>query len=166
MSSQCSWPVPPGGPTGERRYRLLSEMLTSLIVRMLPAPGRSATEAGRQWGANLARHLPPYQRPGTDEAITRLTAIMAELGFACRAVAEGGQCRIRLHRCPFWEIAQHHQDVVCSLHLGLMEGALAQMQAPVIVDHLEPLAEPSLCIAYLTARDRYARQPVGEPAGS
>lgn len=166
VSSQRSWPAPPGGPPGERRYQLLAEMLVSLIIRMLPAPGRSAAEAGRQWGGNLARHLPPCECPETGEAIARLTALMEELGFACTAVADGGQYRICLHRCPFREMAQHHQDVVCSLHLGLMEGALAQMQAPVTMDHLEPFTEPGLCIAYLTAPGRYSRQTSGEPAGS
>jgi len=34
-----------------------------------------------------------------------------------------------------------------------MQGALAQMRAPVTADRLEPFAEPSLCIAHLTARD-------------
>jgi hypothetical protein len=41
---------------------------------------------------------------------------------------------------------------VCSLHLGLMQGALARMRAPVTADRLQPFAEPSLCIAYLAAR--------------
>jgi predicted ArsR family transcriptional regulator len=51
--------------------------------------------------------------------------------------------------CPFREVAENHQDVVCQLHLGLMQGALARMRAPVTADRLEPFAEPSLCIAYL-----------------
>ena len=81
---------------------------------------------------------------------------MEELGFAPQAVADGSQYRLCLHQCPFREVAQRHQDVVCSLHLGLMQGALAQMRAPVTADRLEPFAEPSLCIAHLTARDEPA----------
>jgi predicted ArsR family transcriptional regulator len=49
-------------------------------------------------------------------------------------------------------VAQNHQEVVCSLHLGLMQGALARMRAPVTADRLQPFAEPSVCIAYLAAR--------------
>ena len=47
-------------------------------------------------------------------------------------------------------MAQNHQDVVCELHFGLMQGVLDQMRAPVTVDRLEPFAEPALCVAYLT----------------
>ena len=119
-----------GGPGGGRRYRLLAEMLTSLIAGTMPDPGKAAVEAGREWGAYLTEQPPPYQRPGAGEAIEKLAAIMEELGFAPQAVADGSQYRLCLHQCPFREVAQRHQDVVCSLHLGLMQGALAQMRAP------------------------------------
>ena len=138
-----------GGPAGRRRYRLLAEMLTSLIAGVMPKPGEAAAEAGREWGGYLTERPPPYQRPGVGEAVERLTATMAEIGFAPQAVAGRTQYQLRLRRCPFREVAENHQDVVCPLHLGLMQGALAQMRAPLTVDRLEPFAEPSLCIAYL-----------------
>ena len=73
-------------------------------------------------------------------------------------MTDGTQYQLRLRRCPFREVAENHQDVVCPLHLGLMQGALAQMRAPVTADRLEPFAEPSLCIAYLaTPQSRPAR---------
>ncbi|HMH39019.1 MAG TPA: helix-turn-helix domain-containing protein [Streptosporangiaceae bacterium] len=119
-----------GGETmGRRRYRLLAEMLTSLIAGMLPKPG---------------------------EAVERLTATLAEIGFAPEAVTDGTQYQLRLRQCPFREVAENHQDVVCQLHLGLMQGALAQMRAPVTADRLQPFAEPSLCIAYLATRQNQA----------
>src|SRR5512142_1427487 len=49
------------GPGGRRRYRLLAEMLTSLIGTM-PEPGTAAEEAGREWGAYLTEQPPPYRR--------------------------------------------------------------------------------------------------------
>jgi len=107
-----------GGPAGKRRYRLLAQMLTSLITGMLPQPERAATEAGREWGAYLTEPSPPYRRPDAGEAIEKLAAVMAELGFAPQTEADGPQYRLRLHECPFLEVARQHQDVVCSLHLG------------------------------------------------
>ncbi|HVB45238.1 MAG TPA: helix-turn-helix domain-containing protein [Streptosporangiaceae bacterium] len=145
--------VESGRPAGARRYRLLAEMLTSLIAGMMPEPGKAAARAGREWGAYLTERPPPYQRMRSGEAIERLTAIMAELGFAPQAAADGKQYRLCLRQCPFLEVAELHQDVVCSLHLGLMQGVLAQLGAPVTTDRLQPFAEPSLCIAHLTARD-------------
>ena len=138
-----------GAPAGRRRYRLLAEMLTSLIAGVMPKPGQAAAEAGREWGRYLTEQPPPYQRLGAGEAVERLTATLEEVGFAPEAVAGGTRYQLRLRRCPFREVAENHQDVICPLHLGLMQGALAQMRAPVTADRLEPFAEPSLCIAYL-----------------
>ena len=149
-----------GGPAGRRRYRLLAEMLTSLIAGTMPEPGKAAEEAGREWGAYLTGQPPPYQRLTAGEAVAKLTAIMEELGFAPQAEAGDGQYRLCLRQCPFREVAQQHQNVICALHLGLMRGALARMRAPVTADRLEPFAEPSLCVARLTARDDSGeRQP-------
>ena len=141
------------GPAGGRRYRLLAEILTSLIAGTMPEPGEAAENAGREWGGYLTEEPPPYQRPGASEAVGKLTATLEELGFAPQAVADAGQDQVRLHQCPFREVAQQHQDIVCALHLGLMKGALARMRAPVTADRLEPFVEPSLCVAHLTARD-------------
>jgi len=148
-----------GGETmGRRRYRLLAEMLTSLIAGMLPKPGEAAGEAGREWGRYLTEPPPPYQRLDAGEAVERLTATMAEIGFAPEAVTDGTQYQLRLRQCPFREVAENHQDVVCQLHLGLMQGALAQMRAPVTADRLQPFAEPSLCIAYLATRQNQGQR--------
>jgi predicted ArsR family transcriptional regulator len=143
------------GPTGRRRYRLLAEMLTSLIAGTMPEPGRAAEEAGREWGAYLTEQPPPYQKLSAEEAIGKLSAIMEELGFSPQAEASdgSGQYWLRLRQCPFREVAQHHQDVICSLHLGLMRGALDRMRAPVSADRLDPFVEPSLCIARLTEHE-------------
>jgi predicted ArsR family transcriptional regulator len=144
-----------GGPAGRRRYRLLAEMLTSLIAGTVPQPGSAAEDAGREWGAYLTEQPPPYQKLTAEEAIAKLTVIMEELGFAPQPEASDGdgQYRLYLRQCPFREVAEHHQNVICSLHLGLMRGALERMRAPVTGDRLDPFVEPSLCVARLTERD-------------
>ncbi len=143
------------GPRARRRYRLLAEMLTSMIAGTMPEPGSAAEEAGRQWGAYLAEQPPPYQQPSTAEAIAKLTSIMEDLGFAPQAEAgtDSRSYRVCLRQCPFREVAERHRDVICSLHLGLMRGALDRMRAPVTADRLDPFVEPSLCIAQLTSSD-------------
>jgi len=139
-----------GGPAGRRRYRLLAEMLTSLIAATMPDAGKASEEAGREWGAYLTEQPPPYQRPTSEEAVGRLAAIMHEVGFAPQAEAgDDGTYQLHLRQCPFREVAQRHQHVICSLHLGLMRGALAQMRSPVHAERLDPFVEPSLCIARL-----------------
>ncbi|WP_300603195.1 helix-turn-helix domain-containing protein [Trebonia sp.] len=154
-----------GGPAGQRRYRLLAEMLTSLLAATMPEPGRAAEEAGREWGAYLTEQPPPYRRLSAAEAIAKLTAIMEGLGFAPQVQAgdRDGEYRLCLRQCPFREVAQHHKDVICSLHLGLMRGALTRMRAPLTAERLDPFVEPSLCIARLTAgKDAHADEPAAE----
>jgi predicted ArsR family transcriptional regulator len=143
-------------------------MLTSLIAGTMTEPAKAAEEAGREWGAYMAEQPPPYQRLSAAEAVAKLTAIMEELGFAPQAEADtdGGKYRLCLRQCPFREVAERHQDVICSLHLGLMRGALARMRTPVTADRLDPFVEPSLCVARLTAReDPGTRQPAADGAG-
>jgi hypothetical protein len=42
-----------GDATGQRHYRLLAEMLTSLIAGTLAEPGEAAAQVGREWGRYL-----------------------------------------------------------------------------------------------------------------
>lgn len=137
-----------GRQAGRGRYRLLAEMLASLIVGMLPEPGQAAREAGREWGRYLTDRPAPFHRLDANQAIQRLTTTLEEIGFASEVPAQDAQ-QIRLRWCPFREVAENHQDVVCELHLGLMQGALAEMRAPVTADALQPFAGPGLCIAHL-----------------
>jgi predicted ArsR family transcriptional regulator len=148
------------GPAGRRRYRLLAEMLTGLIAGTMTTPGKAAENAGREWGAYLTEQPPPYQKLSAQEAIGRLTAVMEELGFSAQAEAGDGdgQYRLCLRQCPFREVAERHQEVICSLHLGLMRGALERMRAPVTADRLDPFVEPSLCVARLTEREDPGRR--------
>lgn len=150
-------------PSGQRRYRLLAEMLTSLIAGVMTKPAEAAAEAGREWGRYLTEQPPPYQRLDAQRSIEKLATTLDEVGFAPEVTAQGADYELRLRQCPFREVAERHQDVVCSLHLGLMQGILGQLRAPVSAEHLQPFAEPSVCVAALSARqaarDEQPRQP-------
>jgi len=137
------------GPAGQRRYRLLAEMLTGMIAAVMPQPGEAATEAGREWGRYLTGQLQPYERLDAGEALERLRATMERIGFAPELTAQGSRYRLLLRQCPFREVAERHQDVVCALHLGLMQGTLAQMRTTVTVGRLQPFAEAWGCTAEL-----------------
>jgi predicted ArsR family transcriptional regulator len=142
------------GPAGPRRYRLLAQMLASLITGTVPEPGSAAEEAGRAWGAYLTPEPPPFQRLTAAQAVEKLTATMAGMGFAPQVVADGdgGRYELRLRHCPFREVAEQHKDVICGLHLGLMRGAFDVMRAPVTAEGLDPFVAPDLCVARLAAR--------------
>jgi predicted ArsR family transcriptional regulator len=142
------------GPVGQRRYRLLAEMLASMIAGMVPRPQAAAIEAGREWGRFLTEQPPPYQGLAAEQAVAKLATALEEIGFAPEVVAENEGYRLRLRQCPFREVAEQHQDVVCAMHLGLLRGVLEQSRAPVRADNLQPFAEPGSCIARLAVAER------------
>ena len=59
---------------------------------------------------------------------------------------------IRLHHCPFHELATRQQDIVCGIHLGLLRGALEQLGAPLEATRLVPFVTPRLCLVELGVR--------------
>ncbi len=140
------------GTTGRRSYHLLAEILGGLVGDGLAEPVKAAVEAGL-WGRYLTQRPAPFQHLDADLAIERLTETLREIGFAPEIAGAGQQRRILLRHCPFREVAQHHPDVVCRVHLGLMQGALAEMRVPVTADRPDPFVEPSLCMAHLNTGD-------------
>ncbi|HEY1839379.1 MAG TPA: helix-turn-helix domain-containing protein [Mycobacterium sp.] len=136
-------------PDGPRRYRLLAEILAAGLAGDQDA-GARAMAAGREWGRGLKQ--PPRSATGVPEAeesIGQLVGLLDELGFAPERREDE---RVELRHCPFLEVAESQNAVVCPIHLGLMRGALETWQAPVTVDRLDAFVEPDLCLVHLTGR--------------
>lgn len=139
------------GPSpGPRSYALLAEMLTGLVSSLKDA-GPAAVEAGRAWGRHLVERAAPSERVDRQEAVHRLERVLDAVGFRPEVGDATADTEIRLHHCPFREVAERHTDVVCAIHLGLMQGALAELNAPVEATTLQPWVTPNLCVARLRA---------------
>lgn len=136
-------------PLGPRHYRLLAEILTANLAAT-PNPTAQATTAGRQWG----RTQPPSLAapPEAGESVGMLIEMLDELGFAPQQLPGDGALRLGLRQCPFLELAEDRSDIVCAIHLGLMQGAMESWQSPLTVDTLRPFAQPDLCIAHLARK--------------
>ncbi|MGH7611916.1 MAG: helix-turn-helix transcriptional regulator [Candidatus Dormibacteria bacterium] len=137
------------GPEGA--YRMLAEVLAGYLESSSGEPRALGDEIGRGWGSRLARARGNQQRPG----VAGLVSMLGDLGFSPEVVETKSETEIRLHSCPFLAVAAENPQLVCSAHLGLLRGALAETGVPMVATELEPLVEPSLCIAHL--------QPVGAP---
>lgn len=148
----------PDAQRDQRSYRLLAEILASFVTGAVPDPAAAATEAGRRWGHYLTERPAPYQRTSEEEAVTELLNTLSEIGFAPELSPDESHGKVLLRHCPFLEVAEAHREVVCSVHLGLMQGALEEVRAPVTADRLEPFVEPSLCVAHLAKADRRRAQ--------
>ena len=103
-------------------------------------------------------------------ALARMVDVLADLGFEPEPPTGSRAVEIRLRHCPFIDLVDEHAEVICSLHLGLMQGALAAMNGPVTVDRLIPFAQPDLCVAHLTPvgaiGQRADTKQVGSGSGS
>ena len=56
----------------------------------------------------------------------------------------------RLRRCPLLEAAVEQPEVVCSVHLGIVRGALDTWGTTSDETSLVPFAEPGACLLHLT----------------
>ncbi len=141
---------------GVRDYRSLARVLLGRWAAADPAAARTEVmETGRAWGGDLVDPPPASEPPSAERSVAALVAVLGDLGFAPRPEGDAGPGRaperIRLRHCPFLELAEEHGRLVCPLHLGLMQGVLARLEAPLTATGLEPFAEPDTCVAHLTA---------------
>ncbi|WP_407342678.1 helix-turn-helix transcriptional regulator [Pengzhenrongella phosphoraccumulans] len=153
-------------------YRMLAGLLAGAVGASVPAPGAVAADLGSRWGHQAVRvggpggEVPDGSGVDDDVVVDRLCALLVAVGFE-PAVAEvypeagrdvpgsraaDGSTLIELHRCPFGDVAREHRDVVCGVHLGLMQGALEQLHASTTAVRLEPFAHPDLCLVHLTPK--------------
>ena len=136
--------------TSDDGYRFLSVVLASYLSARSDDPAGEAEDAGTVWGHHLVDRPAPFRSTDVDDGIGQVVAALDGLGFAPElADADTPRPRILLRRCPFLEVARDHQDVVCSVHLGLIRGALDELGVDVEASELLPFVEPDLCVTRL-----------------
>lgn len=128
----------------EHEHELLAAALASSL-EPLPEGGALAEASGQSWGRVLVEHLEPGHEPTAPACLQRVTSLLERRGFA----PEAGDEEIVMRRCPFRGLAERYPRVVCSLHAGIIDGALAELSAPLEVEQLEPWVTPSMCVAWL-----------------
>jgi len=130
-------------------YRLLAQILASSLSSE-PNPSARAEQAGRAWGAHLVRKPPPATSISKQQALAEVIRLHEQYGFKTELRQAKRGHEIVLKRCPLQEVATSYQTIICSVHLGLIRGALAELPAGVQADRLEPFAEPGACVGHLT----------------
>lgn len=140
---------------GERNYRLLAEVLAQHIVTTSAHPAEAAMNAGRSWAGLTERQrgaagMPANAPISAEAAIAAVVRMLGDIGFAPEVSSDA--TAINLRRCPFRELAEANPEVVCGAHLGMIQGALAEMGAPIRATRLLPLVQPDLCIATLARK--------------
>jgi len=161
-------------------YAGLAAALAAVIARTSPDPERDARAAGADWGRRLAHDVErpgsragraaggprdgagdgsgdgagdgpgDGARDGEEPARRTVTALFDDMGFAPEPDHDATE--VRLTRCPLLEAAHQQPDIVCSVHLGIAEGALETYGAGTEGLELLPFHEPGACL--LRLRDR------------
>ncbi len=169
--------VVPGGARGRPAHRYvlapapaeaavaaLLGVLATTVAQSAPDPTGEAVRLGRIWaerlpGAGGRPDLADPAEPSRDiDRRRRLVDILARLGFD--PDADDRVRRLRLTRCPFVTVARDQPQVVCGVHLGLMEGVLAGPDGEV---RLDAFAERGACVVSFPGR---RAQPGGSSESS
>ena len=76
--------------------------------------------------------------------------MFAQLGFDPELAGDEADRQIRLRACPFRAAARADPEVICAVHVGLLQGILTRLGAPPTTARLLPVVGPELCLAQLT----------------
>ncbi|HZL06100.1 MAG TPA: ArsR family transcriptional regulator, partial [Coriobacteriia bacterium] len=130
----------------QRSYGLLAEMLAGLAAAASDAR-ETAVATGRTWGRHLVERPSSEGGLDADLAVDALHRVFEDIGFQPETSAEGGTVSLLLRHCPFREVATRHPEVVCGVHLGIMQGVLDELGGTAIGESLDPFVTPRLCLA-------------------
>lgn len=125
-------------------YPVLAAMLLQVAVDA-GIRGDAATEAGRQQGRRLAAGFDARRDP-----FVSLHAMHEQMGFDPESIREDDTATVFFAHCPFAELAASNPDLVCSLHRGLIEGFVEQMDTVVEVTDFHDRAHREPCLAMLS----------------
>jgi predicted ArsR family transcriptional regulator len=109
---------------GTLQHQALAKAL-SRYLRWSADPADAGAGAGRLWATDVMRQVPTPH--GSDvEIIADVVETLAGAGFVTEADRDGRDVVLVHPSCPFVEVAEEHADVVCAVHLGLVEGVVEQ----------------------------------------
>ncbi len=118
-----------------------------------PVQRRKVKEAAQR--GDLMRRVLPSELPPelTTEALHQVDALVENLvdaGFD--PIVDESDLTIDLTPCAHAEVQSAHRQMLCSVHLGLMQGVIAQAGGPLTVDGMRSSCDPRDCIVQLSAR--------------
>ena len=130
-------------------YVGLAAALAGQIARTASEPIVEAVDAGRHWGQSLS----PIKEAGTSKSSEELVfTLLDDLGYSPEFNSEttpDGDTHLRLRRCPLLAAANENPEIVCGVHRGLIEGALASQGSQQLDVELIPFAERGACALHL-----------------
>jgi predicted ArsR family transcriptional regulator len=117
-----------------------------------PVAQRRAADAARR--GDLMRRVMPWTEASaglSTEAVHQLDALVDDLGDAgFDPLVDEEALTVDLSPCPHSTSRSGHRDTLCAVHLGLMDGVLAQAGGPLRVEGMAPACDPQQCVVHLS----------------
>jgi len=140
-------------------YRLLSQILTGVILAKSQNASTDLYEAGLEWGVYLTSRPVPFETLGEDEIAQRVMDKLDALWFAPELVPTP-RSHLVLHNCPFSDTASRYPGLVCWLHGGMINGSLRELRSSQRVVELQPSLVDHRCVAWMGRAEELGDDPV------
>jgi predicted ArsR family transcriptional regulator len=138
-----------GARPGEAEYVELAAALAWRLQDSSPDAPVEAAEAGRRWGADLVDRKGALTDPSPEAGRRWTVDLLDELGYGPDADEDARE--VVLRRCPLLQAAHRFPDVVCAVHLGMVQTALERNGADPSRAELTPFSAPGECRLRLEA---------------
>ncbi|MCY4725022.1 helix-turn-helix domain-containing protein [Nocardioides sp. STR2] len=153
-----AWLYQARGPRpGDGDYVELAAALAWRLQDASPDTEAEALAAGRRWGADLVARRGVTDAPSPATGRRWTVELLEELGYAPAPDSEDRD--VVLHRCPLLQAAYRFPDVVCSVHLGMVQSALEANGASSEGSELRPFSAPGQCFLRLGPGPSSSAQP-------
>lgn len=126
----------------ELEYGGLASALAESISLTSQDPSRDALAAGKSWGKRIAAQRPSPSTGEETNAAEFATKFLDEFGFQPHIL---NPQTVELHRCPLLDVATAFPEVVCNVHLGLVQGVLETAGMESAGSSLTPFSAPGVC---------------------
>lgn len=138
--------------TTRGRPRVLYSAATGEAEASSPVARRKARAAAER--GDIMRRVMPWTGASVADldadSTHQLDAIvdhLSESGFD--PLVDERELTINLSPCPHAESQAAHRETLCSVHLGIMQGVLAEAHGPLSVAGMKPSCDPTQCVVQL-----------------
>ncbi|MBK7721896.1 MAG: helix-turn-helix domain-containing protein [Austwickia sp.] len=128
-----------------REHARLASAMAGHLARTSPDPAAEARDVGLHWGLELAggaEGFASYVEAGAAGLVPHALQVLRSLGYDPADPHEGA---VLLRQCPVLDVARRHPEVVCRIHVGVIEGLYVAAGAASEGVSIEPFAHPQGC---------------------
>jgi predicted ArsR family transcriptional regulator len=121
-------------------------------------PLAAARDVSRHWAQQIIARHRLVRRPTSRAGRAQVVEVLEDLGYAPQP--DDRLDRVELTRCPLLQVASDVPEVVCNVHIGLVEELLEASGADPTRVTLKPFARPGSCALRLLAPSAEVRTAV------